>query len=633
MSNSPDDRGFSDFVSIAIQQCTLTAERAREIERLAAIENITPWQFGLEHGDFDLTDADIIKTMLNPSGVIEGYAITQMLGRGGMGVVYQARQLSLNREVALKTILLSQLSNSTAVKRFENEAQILASLTHPNIVTAFDFGRRDGRLFLAMELVRGKDVQRMIEHFGQLPEYLVWQILRQATSGLKQAATAGVIHRDIKPANLLLVKPPDGFPLPPQVPLLKIADFGLSTLADHDDSRERITSANVNVGSPIYMSPEQLESREIGAASDIFSLGATAWHMLVGAPPLSGLPLRTIIAKRLSEATPAVTEYRQGLSPMTADLLADMLHLAPAARISDYQLLSQRIDQVIHTLKSDRGEAQDTFAWMVDEPIAGPTASLPGQTTLPNSGLMETSELDARPEPLPTDANKLPNRKRKHLLLAIALPLALITGIFWAGRQIVRPEVVVRQYDAFGSRITMFDGQTLASWLPLGGSWSPGTDDEGGRILRGTDGTVAYDLGKLLDATKSSYFAIESAVDARGAAVVEFEFDLPPTSSTQPLAGSPDEARYVLQLADARIGLAIRRSLDELEVQHEISRSFTYPLLIRCERQNGFWWVFIDGEELGSVRGLHPTFSPRLQFSVRDGTASFSDITFVPAAN
>ncbi len=165
-------------------------------------------------GMLDPVQVDIVETLLSPEDVVPGYQILDLIAQGGMGVVYRARQKSLDRIVAIKTILVSQMHDQSSFARFEQEAVAVARLRHPNIVAAYDFGRHQGRLFFVMELVEGEDVQRTIENEGPLTENVAWRLLRQAAAGLSHAASAGIIHRDIKPANLLLVEPPAGFELP-----------------------------------------------------------------------------------------------------------------------------------------------------------------------------------------------------------------------------------------------------------------------------------------------------------------------------------------------------------------------------------------------------------------------------------
>ncbi len=209
-----------DFAKFAHMIGGLSDGEISAIVEQATDRGVAPWQAALELGKLDAADVDIIKILLAPRDSIPGYEVLGLIGRGGMGVVYRARQLSLNREVALKTILLSQLAAPMAAARFENEAQVLARVIHPHIVAAFDFGRHAGRLFLAMELVRGRDVQALVEHYGGLPETLVWHVIRQAAAGLAHASKANIIHRDIKPSNVLIT----------QEGRAKLVDMGVAAL-------------------------------------------------------------------------------------------------------------------------------------------------------------------------------------------------------------------------------------------------------------------------------------------------------------------------------------------------------------------------------------------------------------------
>ena len=153
---------------------------------------------------------------------------------------------------------------------------------------------------------------------------------RQAAAGLAHAAHHGIVHRDIKPANLLLVEPPTGFPLPAALPLVKIADFGLAQLAAPADERTRLTSANVTVGSPNYMSPEQLLGEPVDLRTDIFAPARSAFHMLTGKPPQAGMNLAQIVAQRMSGEIESVRELRPEMSRGSAELVADMMAYDPA---------------------------------------------------------------------------------------------------------------------------------------------------------------------------------------------------------------------------------------------------------------------------------------------------------------
>src|SRR5262249_14289018 len=145
------------------------------------------------------------------------------------------------RPVALKTVLLSSMSDPNAIARFQQEAVAVARLRHPNIIAAYDFGRHAGRLFFVMELVEGEDLKNLIARNGALDEATVWGLARQVVAGLAHAAQEGIVHRDIKPANLLLVTPPTGFSLSPGLSMVKIADFGLASLNADEEAKAQLT--------------------------------------------------------------------------------------------------------------------------------------------------------------------------------------------------------------------------------------------------------------------------------------------------------------------------------------------------------------------------------------------------------
>ena len=262
-----------DFLSVASALALLSPEQVEKLTAEAASKQSLPSQLALQKGLLNVTQIDIVETLLRPTEIIPGYEILGVLGQGGMGVVYRARQLNLKRIVALKTVLVTQMADEAALQRFEQEAQAVARLAHPHIIAAYDFGRHDGRLYFAMELVEGEDVHRLIARRGRLDERTAWGLVRQAAAGLAHAAQQGIVHRDIKPANLLLVEPPAGFPLPAGMPLVKIADFGLARLAAAADEATRLTSAGTAVGSPHYMPPEQLRGEPVDQRADVFALG------------------------------------------------------------------------------------------------------------------------------------------------------------------------------------------------------------------------------------------------------------------------------------------------------------------------------------------------------------------------
>ena len=190
-----------------------------------------------------------------------------------MGDVYLARQLSLDRPVALKVIKAEWAANPTYMGRFEAEAWAAAKLSHPNIVHIYTLGSEGSVRFIAMEYVKGMSLRDYLKKRGLPDLTLAVAIMRQSGLAVKAAGEAGLVHRDIKPENLLLTKNQ-----------LKVADFGLAQLPAED--RMHLTGPGIAVGTPMYMSPEQVQGKELDTRSDLYSLGVTYYYMLTGEPPV-----------------------------------------------------------------------------------------------------------------------------------------------------------------------------------------------------------------------------------------------------------------------------------------------------------------------------------------------------------
>ncbi|MBZ0090269.1 MAG: serine/threonine protein kinase, partial [Thermoanaerobaculia bacterium] len=204
-----------------------------------------------------------------------GYEILGELGAGGMGRVLRARDLALDRVVAIK-VLASELSRDTAfVQRFQREARAVASLSHPNIVQIFAVGNLDGVHYLAMEYLDGQSLGRYLKN-GHWPEADAILIARQVCQALQVAHAAGIVHRDVKPDNLILTRRGE----------VKVVDLGIAKRVDEDQSMTQSGSA---VGTPHYISPEQVQGRrDIDGRADIYSLGATLYHLATGHTPYTG---------------------------------------------------------------------------------------------------------------------------------------------------------------------------------------------------------------------------------------------------------------------------------------------------------------------------------------------------------
>lgn len=254
---------------------------------------------------------------------LDAFELVRMLGAGAMGAVYLARDRILRREVALKLLAKSSDdSDGEHQRRFLREARAAARLIHPNVVQIFQIGETDDVRYIAMEYVPGMTAAQMArQQGGRLPEELcIWK-MREAAAALQLADSLGICHQDIKPANLLLTA----------TGALKIADFGLAAQVEGGDSIGAAAVKQIQ-GTPFYMSPEQWRNRDVGTATDIYSLGCTFYHLLVGQPPYGRLDMVSCFRAHCTAPVPDPRKPMPDMSPLFADLLQRCLAKRPADR-------------------------------------------------------------------------------------------------------------------------------------------------------------------------------------------------------------------------------------------------------------------------------------------------------------
>jgi tetratricopeptide (TPR) repeat protein/predicted Ser/Thr protein kinase len=259
---------------------------------------------------------------------VPGYEVVAELGRGGMGVVYQARQCSLKRVVALKMILAGLHADSTARIRFRTEAEAVARLQHPGIVQIHEVGEYDGKLFLSLEYVEGGTLQTKVAGKAQ-PEREAAQLVETLARAVHYMHRRGILHRDLKPNNVLLTA--DGLP--------KIADFGLAKVLDADISP---SGSQALLGTPSYMAPEQAagDTKMVGAPADVYSLGAIMYELLTGRAPFQGAtPLSILEQVRTQEPVPP-RRLRRSVSPDLETICLKCLEKEPGKRYASAEALA-----------------------------------------------------------------------------------------------------------------------------------------------------------------------------------------------------------------------------------------------------------------------------------------------------
>ncbi len=253
---------------------------------------------------------------------IEGYEIISKLGKGGMGAVYLARRLSLNKLVAIKVLPPKLASNKDYLTRFRREAEATAKLNHPNVVQAYDVGESNGYNYFVMEYVEGETIKDILERTGVTDEPRALEIAIQIVDALKHAWAHGIVHRDIKPANIMISKTGQA----------KLCDLGLAIDVATDHA---ITRSGVIMGTPYYLSPEQARSEPLDTRSDIYSFGATLFHMLTGVVPFEGDTPAVILTKHLTEAVPDPLARNPVLSRGVCFIVTKMMAKDREARYQD----------------------------------------------------------------------------------------------------------------------------------------------------------------------------------------------------------------------------------------------------------------------------------------------------------
>ena len=236
------------------------------------------------------------------------YILIEVIGRGGMGVVYQAQDTSIDRRVAIKILLSEHLSDTVNVKRFRHEGKAASRLNHPHVITTYDFGISSaGQPYIVMDYLQGSSLEDLIEKEGTVAVDRAIKIMIQACDALAHAHKHGVIHRDIKPSNVVLVKFED------QSDFVKVVDFGVAKLIGGNQEGQRLTQAGDVCGSPIYMSPEQCIGADLDCRSDIYSLAVVLYEMLTGTLPLCGKTMVDTMSKHLNEVPPSFNVTRPDL--------------------------------------------------------------------------------------------------------------------------------------------------------------------------------------------------------------------------------------------------------------------------------------------------------------------------------
>ncbi len=378
--------------------------------------------------------------------VADRYEIVSLLGFGGMGAVYEALQPNMNRRIALKFI---PSHDPVTAERFKREARTVGQLEHPNTVTVFDYGQTDdGFLYLTMEMLSGRTLTDLIKKEAPLKPKRAVHIASQICRSLAEAHQAGIVHRDIKPDNVILIEV-DGDP-----DVAKVLDFGIAKAITGEDDVQ-LTGDGRIVGTPRYMSPEQILSENIDHRSDIYSLGCIIFEMLCGEPPFEGSSTTALMISHAQDAPPPFKERLSEEALHNVPLALE--HVVRASLAKSPLDRPQTTDELRHELSKALEDHQSA--------AAAPPVATAAPVTAPHTGPMAAGIA-------PAPASTGPNRLLIGSIIVVALLLVvLIIAVFQQRDGDVEPDAIPQE------AIVGLDDPRLDE-RPDNGSQSPSDDED-----------------------------------------------------------------------------------------------------------------------------------------------------------
>ena len=368
---------------------------------------------GVEHSLLDKVVAGGPKAAPGKRRRLGGFELLGRLGTGGMGTVLKARQLSMDRLVALK-ILPRRLAESEAfVARFLREARSAARLYHPHIVRAYDVGQAGGYYYFAMEYIDGEGLNVILAREGRLEPTRALRFMKQVCNALAAAHKAGVIHRDVKPSNLMLDRHGD----------VRVTDFGLAKITEGDGA---ITTDGQTLGSPAYVSPEMAAGKEVDARADLYSLGAAFYHLLAGQAPFEGGSLAELLIKHVNETPPPLSQMAPHVDRRLCRIIDRLLEKNPEERAPSAHALLGELEAL--------GDLRP----------AGRQAGVPASTVSPDGSTPTlAAALGPRSGAVPKAHRRRPKRRTATSIIAASIGLllaAVAVVVFMGSRPAVRPE-------------------------------------------------------------------------------------------------------------------------------------------------------------------------------------------------
>lgn len=317
----------------------------------AAVDTIDSFVFEAVCGLSSGTDPALDPLLPEIGSVIaERYRLERVLGQGGMGTVYAGRHVLTGRRVALKLLTGDPVRNRDAALRMAREARAVGRIQHPNVVAVYDAGFAAERPFIAMELLQGESLEQRIKRAGPMSEPEAVNMLREITRGVEAAHANGIIHRDLKPANILLCPVEDG-----AGEIVKVLDFGISKLRGDAEEDVLVTEHGAQIGTPVFMSPEQVRGDALDERADVYALAVMLHYMLTQHFPFHARSRAELFAKILTEEPTPLAAHRPGVAPALASAVLKGLARDRASRYESVTALAEALTSASSTRERLRG--------------------------------------------------------------------------------------------------------------------------------------------------------------------------------------------------------------------------------------------------------------------------------------
>ncbi len=376
------------------------------------------------------------------------FLVLKKIGSGGMGSVYRARQEGMDRDVAIKVLLGDLTQNETVLRRFTLEALAVSRLRHPNTIQIFDYGQTpDGNPYIAMEFLEGQTLHDLMRKERGLPVRRALRIMAQVAESLAEAHNKEIVHRDLKPENIFLVTVGDN------PDFVKVLDFGVAKLRDHNSNQGTLTQAGSIFGTPRYMSPEQCSAQAVDARSDLYSLGIILYEMIAGKAPFDGDQALSLLLAHVNDPPPPLAGACEGqvVPAEVEELVQTLLEKLPGDRLQTAGAFAKRCEELANMLLAAFDAKVGTAAEAESLGVRISSSTTDFQTTA------RTLRLGQKPGELAAPQLAIPSgeggkRSRLPLVAAAFVALAGISAAVVVVTQTREPEIRVVEHETVVER-------------------------------------------------------------------------------------------------------------------------------------------------------------------------------------